>query len=338
MKIPVKFVSPLTEEQTNQLTEMLKHGEKPRPRLRAQAILWSSKAVSIDDIAQRCAVDRDTVSTWIEKWEQAGLAGLIDKPRSGNPGRLTTAETALVLELAKEHPRSVVSIRAALLEQTGKRVSESTLKRILKAAGLTWKRIRKTMTDRRNDDEFKAAQQSISEYRTQHEEGQIELWFFDETGFDLQPSVPYAWQPVGETLEIPSKPSRRLNVLGFLTVDNRYESFYVTGSVNTDVVIACFDAFAKMDCTIPRVVLLDNASVHTSHSFLNRLPQWEAQGVFVRYLPAYSSSLNLIEILWRFIKYHWLPFEAYLSFDNLVSSVEQILAQLGETFRINFAS
>jgi transposase len=126
--------------------------------------------------------------------------------------------------------------------------------------------------------------------------------------------------------------------LACFSVDNRYESFCVTGSVNPYVVIAGFDAFASLDGAIPRVVLLENASVHTSHSFLNRLPLWEAQGVFIKYLPAYSSSLNLIEILWRFIKYHWLPFEAYLSFDNLVREVENILAQLGETFRINLAS
>ena len=113
MKIPVKFVSPLTAEQTHQLTEILKPGDKPRPRLRAQAILWSSKAVPINDIAQRCEVDRDTVSTWIDLWEQLGPAGLIDKPRSGNPGRLTSAEIKLVLDLIKEHPRSIVSIRAA---------------------------------------------------------------------------------------------------------------------------------------------------------------------------------------------------------------------------------
>lgn len=338
MKIPVKFVSPLTAEQTNHLKEILKHSDKPRPRLRAQAILWSSQAVAIAEIADRCAVDRDTVSTWIDRWEQLGSAGLTDQPRSGNPGRLTSVEKELVLDLVKEHPRSIVSIRAALLDQTGKRVSESTLKRVLKAAGLTWKRIRQTIADRRDEDEFQVAQEILTDYRTQPEEGQIELWFFDETGFELQPSVPYAWQPVGETIEVPSQPSRRLNVLGFLTEDNRYESFSVIGNVNTDVVTACFDAFARLDRTRPRVVLVDNASVPTSHRFLNRLPLWETQGVFVRYLPAYGAALNRIEILWRFIKYHWLPFEAYLSFDHLVSSVENILAQLGETFRINFAS
>jgi hypothetical protein len=39
--IPVKFVSPLTAEPTNQFKEILKPGDKPRTRLRAQAIrLW----------------------------------------------------------------------------------------------------------------------------------------------------------------------------------------------------------------------------------------------------------------------------------------------------------
>jgi transposase len=113
VKIPVKFVSPLTAEQTNHLKEILKPGDKPRPRLRAQAILWSSQAVAIAEIADRCAVDRDTVSTWIDRWEQLGPAGLTDQPRSGNPGRLTSAEKELVLDLVNEHPRSIVSIRAA---------------------------------------------------------------------------------------------------------------------------------------------------------------------------------------------------------------------------------
>lgn len=338
MKIPVKFVSPLSEEQIHQLKDLLKHGDTARPRQRAQAILWSSQQTAIAEIALRCEVDRDTVSTWIERWEQEGLAGLTDKPRSGNPGRLTPSERTLVLELAQKYPRSTVMIRAAVLEQTGKRVSESTLKRVFKAAGLVWKRIRKTMKDRRETAEFEAAQESIAEYRRLHETGQIELWFFDETGFNLQPCVPYAWQPVGQTLEVPSQASQRLNVLGFLTLDNRFESFCFQGSITTAVVIAGFDAFASLAQVLPRRVIIDNASVHTSHQFLDCLPRWEAQGVFIEYLPTYSSSLNLIEILWRFIKYYWLPFEAYLSFDNLVVSVENILAHIGETFRINFAS
>jgi len=125
-----------------------------------------------------------------------------------------------------------------LIKKTGKIVSDTTIKRIFKAAKLTWKRIRKSLKNQRDNEEFNAALGSIQELRRQHEDGEIELWyFFDETGFDLQPTVPYAWQPNGEIIEVPSERSKRLNVLCFLTPDNRLEPFCFECGVDTDVVI-----------------------------------------------------------------------------------------------------
>ena len=130
---------------------------------------------------------------------------------------------------------------------------------------------------------------------------------------------------------------QRLNVLGFLTPDNQFESFYFEGTINTDVVIACFDKFARIKTEKLREVIIDNASIHTSSDFLLKLPEWEKKGVIVRSLPTYCSELNIIEILWRFIKYRWLPFKAYLSFKNLRNELENILKQIGSELRINFA-
>jgi hypothetical protein len=31
------------------------------------------------------------------------------------------------------------------------------------------------------------------------DKGEIDLFFFDEAGFSLQPVVPYAWQRIGQT-------------------------------------------------------------------------------------------------------------------------------------------
>jgi len=47
--------------------------------------------------------------------------------------------------------------------------------------------------------------------------------------------------PYGEIIEVPSQRSKRLNVLGFLTPDNDLESFCFEGTVDPDVVVACFD-------------------------------------------------------------------------------------------------
>ena len=64
--------------------------------------------------------------------------------------------------------------------------------------------------------------------------------------------------------------------------------------------------------------------------------EWEEKGLYLYYLPPYSPELNLIENLWRFIKYQWLPFSAYLSFRNLLSSLNEILENVGEKYKISF--
>ena len=54
------------------------------------------------------------------------------------------------------------------------------------------------------------------------------------------------------------------------------------------------------------------------------------------YLPSYAPELNLIEILWRFMKYYWLPFSAYASFQCLSEAVEEVLTRIGTDYTINF--
>ena len=54
------------------------------------------------------------------------------------------------------------------------------------------------------------------------------------------------------------------------------------------------------------------------------------------YLSAYSPGLNLIEILWRQMKYTWLPLSAYLSFERLREEVHRLLGGYGTDHAINF--
>jgi len=47
--------------------------------------------------------------------------------------------------------------------------------------------------------------------------------------------------------------------------------------------------------------------------------------------------LNLIEILWRFIKYEWIGIDAYADWQTFVATVEKILREFGKNYVINFA-
>ncbi len=90
-------------------------------------------------------------------------------------------------------------------------------------------------------------------------------------------------------------------MLGFISRDCRFESHVFEGSVDSNVVIACFNEFSK-HLNKKTVVLIDNALTHTSHAFLNNIDQWEEKNLFIQNIPAYSPELNKIEILWRKVK------------------------------------
>lgn len=336
MKIPEKFVISLNGNQTL-LKDLKKNGCSARIRMRAHAILLSSRRYSIDEIADIFEVKRDTVSSWIDAWEKSGIEGLYDKQRSGAPTILNETEIDIVENIIKENPRSPKFILAKIAEKIGKNISRSTLKRIIKSLNLRWKRIRKSLKSKRNQKIFEKAEKEIQILKEQQQSEIIDLIYFDECGFSLNPSVPYAYQEIGKTIEILASKSKRLNVVGFYnSATNQLESFCFECSIDSEIVIACFNEFSK-NINRKTVIITDNASMHTSTKFKEQIAIWEKKGLFIKYLPAYSPELNLIEILWRFIKYYWLPFSAYLSFRNLVCEVEKILRNIGTEFVIDFA-
>lgn len=336
MNRPHKYVSPLNDGQLIQLNDLMKNSRSARVRMRAHGILLSSEGYSIDEIAHIYQADRDSVSSWFDDWEQRGTEGLHDRPRSGKPPKLTGGEIEIVRELIKEHPHSPKIISAKIPEKIGKNISISTLKRIVKKVNFRWKRMRKSVKKRRDEKKFEKARKEIEELKEQQHIGTIDLYYSDESGFSTGSCVPYACQPVGETIKIEASDRRRFNVLCFISTDNILESFCFNCTVDTRIVIRCFDEFLK---TVRKktVVIIDNSSVHRSEEFEEKIPKWKKKGLFIRYLPEYSPELNLAEILWRFIKYKWLSLIAYLSFDALVKSVEHILKNFGSEYQINFA-
>ena len=126
------------------------------------------------------------------------------------------------------------------------------------------------------------------------------------------------------------------NVLGFMNRNNDLHSYMFEQSIHTGVVIACFDAFCKT-LTKKTVIVIDNASIHTSEEFADRIPYWKKQGLIIKYLSPYSPELNLIEILWERIKYTWLPFSAYQCLNALIEALENILSNVGSKYQITFA-
>ena len=271
-------------------------------------------------------------------WEQYQFDGLDDDPRSGRPPKLTEKEQKHAVKLTLKEPRSLRQGLSTIASTVGKIISRDTLKRILTAEGYGWKRLRRSLRSLRDEAEFRAVHAELAAVRAQTLEParQFDLWYFDEAGFTLTPCVPYAWQKVGQTLELASTHSPRQNILGFFNLQHEFHSFAFEGPINTQTVVHCFTLF-RQQLERPAVVVVDNAPIHTSEDFAEQKLLWHEQGLAVKFLPPYCPELNLIELLWRKIKYEWLPLNAYQSFKTMTRTLFEVLRGIGSKYRITFA-
>ena len=78
------------------------------------------------------------------------------------------------------------------------------------------------------------------------------------------------------------------------------------------------------------VVILDNASCHTSNAFKECLKRWDERGLLVYHLPPYSPELNSIERLWKKLKYQLMPVDAWEKFSTLLGTLTSKLCEIGE--------
>lgn len=168
----------------------------------------------------------------------------------------------------------------------------------------------------------------------QAQRGEIELAYVDEAGFAPQPPNRSAWTAKGEVHAVEPKRSKRLNVMGALLSSGGLFMAKLWESVNGLWFFAFLMALVER-VKKPLVVVLDNASIHTAKALQ---PYWELleeKGLRFYFLPPYSPELNRIEILWRKMKYEWLPFKSFTP-QELEQAINEIGAGFGTQYTLTF--
>ncbi len=185
--------------------------------------------------------------------------------------------------------------------------------------------------------EVAAKTEALAELFELEAESVIELFFGDGSGFWQTPVIARAWQFRGEEIRILPKRGSRLSVFGFLNRANRAQMWTNEKSVTTQFVVDCIEEWMPAErLAKPHVLVLDNAPIHRSRLMRSKLSEWEEKNLYIFFLPAYSPHLNLIETLWRKMKYEWLKPEDYASFETLTAAVKKILNEIGSQYKINF--
>ena len=166
--------------------------------------------------------------------------------------------------------------------------------------------------------------------------GLIELYFGDESGFWQNPVIARAWQFSGEEVRLFPEKGKRLSVFGLLDLNCEGAFWTTEKTIKSEFVIECLEQWLADKGEKPTVLVLDNAKIHRSKLMQEKLAEWEEKGFYIFNLPPYSPHLNIIEILWRKMKYEWLKPEDYFSFESLITAIKEILSNLGAEYKINF--
>lgn len=166
----------LSAEEFGHLTA-LAHARKRGAGLvrRAQIILHAvEERLSPPEIAARLGLCGETVRFWIKRFNECGLPGLEEDPRSGRPPTYSAEEKSVVLRTALTRPSELglpfacwtLDRLVAYLSEQGIGMRRSRIGEILLAEGLQWRQ-EETWFGARVDPEFarKRGRSSISTRR-----------------------------------------------------------------------------------------------------------------------------------------------------------------------------
>jgi transposase len=143
-------LSSLTPLQSKELDHLYRTTKAPRLRTRAQMVLLSVEpGLKVPQIAAIVRESESTVLRWLKRYLAEGIDGVQEAPRPGRPSEVTAAYRAALLAAVRRRPRSLglpfsrwtlQRLVDYLAEQTGIRVSDETVRRALKHAGIVLSR------------------------------------------------------------------------------------------------------------------------------------------------------------------------------------------------------
>src|SRR5438445_7700678 len=193
----------LTPQERHDL-EALAHSRTSPARLveRARIVLAAAEGRRVGDIADGLKLSRPTISAWVRRFNDGGLAALDDLPRSGRPHTYAEHERAEVLAAALTDPKALGlpfgcwtldRLRAYLNEQKAIPIRRSRIDEILRAEGLRW-RHQVTWFGERVDPAFAEKRGVIETLYTDPPEGSVVVCL-DEMGPQAARSYP-GQQPI----------------------------------------------------------------------------------------------------------------------------------------------
>jgi transposase len=221
-----------------------------------------------------------------------------------------------------------------LVEKGFELVSDETIRRALHR--LDFRVLRPVLSINSPDEEYETKAAHLKECQQLARDGKMILLYEDEVDLNLLPGIIRCWTRRGSQRKIltPGKNVKRygFGVVNFVTGRLTYQ---VGEHKNSDGFIALFEQVVAQYCpgktySGPKIgLVVDNYIIHRSKKTQAILDKY-ADRIEIVALPTYSPKLNVIELLWKYLRRKVTHNHLFASIEKLVDAALEFLKSLNE--------
>jgi transposase len=283
-------------------------------------------------------VDRTTLHRWLARYHQDGEVGLQRRPVSGRPRELSdlTAKGLKRIVLApatkfgfETDLWTVGRLHAVLVDRLNVDISEDTVWRRLREAGLTWQTPERQYFEADPEKRRRWQEETIPRIRETLENTGGILYCEDEASVCLTPLLGRTWAERGKPRKVPVTGSRAsIAAMSALSPKGRLVFQLHQKRITSVEVIDFLKQLLRQHPSRHVVVVMDQAKPHTSKltkAFIESKPR-----LHVFYLPPYSPDWNPDEKVWNHLKNHELKAHRATTKQELYDLTEQKLENMGD--------
>jgi transposase len=277
-----------------------------------QAVL---SGTPITQVARALNVDRTTLHRWLQRYREAGGdSGLQRRPVSGRPRKLQSISEynlkRIVLAPATHFGFetdlwTVGRLHTVLVDRFDEDVSEDTVWRRLRDAGLTWQTPEREYFQADPKERERWQQETLPKIRETLKNTRGILYCEDEASVCLTPILGKTWAMRGRPRKVPVTGNRAsIAAMSALSPRGRLVFRLHQKRITSAEVIDFLDQLLRHHPRRHVVVVMDQAKPHTSKATTSYIKSRPRLHVF--YLPPYSPDWNPDEKVWNHLKNHEL--------------------------------
>jgi len=285
---------------------------------RIKAVLLISDGFTYPQIKKILLLDERTLNRYKNIYQEQGIDGLVANNYQGRQSALNEEQIELLkTELRLRLYPKAEEVCAYVKKTFYVRYSGKGMVALLHRIGFSYKKASivpgkiDTEKQRRFVDTYRRRYKNVSNNE--------KVYFLDGCHPTYNSHAGYAWIERGEQFKIPSHDGRqRLNLLGAYGPKGVEAVVREYGTLNQESMI---DFLRKLQTLNPGKklhIILDNARYQHVQAVMETAKEL---GIHLKYLPAYSPNLNLIERYWGYLKKNVLENKYYETFEKFKEAI-----------------